>query len=275
MHEPNRLIPRSFSTWPWVSTLAIVALTVSTSEARACTDDKDCKGDRICDRSVCKSPRVTKLEPTPLSATAPAAPATASPPPPLVMIETLPTPTPPPTPPSSAAQTAAAAATPTASEILPSHPEPRGDGAYAPAVGFRCLVGQSACAFQLRPLEINWTHVDLHGDVLLGGLNGGDFGLGAGTRHWRVGGETSPFGMVFRWDDELVVVSNSNAGVSLLTVGLDTGPRLGFSAAVSRDMALEATLNGGLFLGYGLALNGGANQWMLSGYAGLLLGARM
>jgi hypothetical protein len=73
----------------------------------------------------------------------------------------------------------------------------------------------------------------------------------------------------------VVVSSTSAVGQPLVTVGLDTGPRVGVSVAVSRELALELTLNGGLFLGYSVATSSGANQSMLAGYTGALLGARM
>jgi hypothetical protein len=307
-------LPREALALPWILALAVGVLTVSlsASQAQACTDDKDCKGDRICDRSVCKTPRVAAPDPAPPAVAGPpvvapplppapptqvmvieripeATPLQTEPlpspvtPPPLVVIEPAP-PTAQPEPPPSPvppAQLVMIAPAPPATQpvaVTPATLEtpPSSDGSYAPAAGFRCLVGQAACAFQLRPLDINWTHVDVHGDLLLGGLTGGDFGLGAGTRYWRIGGAGSPFKMVFRWDNDLVVVSgNYSAGVTLLTFAVDTGPRVGVSVAVSHELALEATLSGGLFLGYGAAINGGANQWMLAGYTGVLLGARM
>ena len=285
MHDRNPCSSRSLNPppkplgWPCAAALSALALTasLSASKAWACTDDKDCKGDRICDHSVCKTPRVPPTEAASPAAVAllPPAPAASAqmvivepappplPPPPLVMIEPAP-------------QASAAVATqPVAIVPATAEPPPAGDGSYAPSAGFRCLLGEGDCAFQLRPLEVNWTHVDLHGDVLLGAFSGGDLGIGAGTRHWQLGGPASPYGMVVRWDNDLVVVANNSAGVALVTVGLDTGPRIGFSFAVSRDLALEATLNGGLFLGYGVATAGGVNQWTLSSYTGLLLGARM
>jgi len=282
--------PTSLNWYGIAAFLAALLMAGLPAPASACTDDKDCKGDRICDHSVCKTPRGSPVEPpsqiaaVPLTPPAPQPPAqmvivepapasaagtppeaTPGPltPPPLVMIE--PAPPAPPTPESP----------PVAIVHATAEPPPSSDGSYAPAAGFRCLLGEPACAFQLRPLEINWTHVDLHGDVLLGGLTGGDLGIGAGTRHWQLGGSASPYGMVVRWDNDLAVVSNSPSGVTLLTLGLDTGPRVGFSFAVSRDLALELTLNGGLFLGYGVPTSGGANEWTLAGYTGLLFGARM
>jgi hypothetical protein len=298
MLESNRLVPRRSShrttpprdalpsPWPLCLTLLLLIAGLAASKARACTDDKDCKGERICDHSVCKTPRVALAEPAPVAAPASAPSPAPAPAAPLVMVEPAPPPqlpataqhdpsSPPVSPPPLVMVESPPAAQPAVVVTTPAEPPPPGDGSYAPAAGFRCLLGDATCAFQLRPLEVNWTHVDLHGDVLLGGLTGGDLGIGAGTRHWQLGGPSSPYGMVVRWDNDLVVVSNNPAGVALVTVGLDTGPRVGFSFAVSRELALEATVNGGLFFGYGVATGGGVNQWTLSGYTGVLLGARM
>jgi hypothetical protein len=165
---------------------------------------------------------------------------------------------------------------PAVSQTLPAAASvPRSESAYDPSLGFRCVFGPTTCSFQLRPLAVDWTHADLHGDVLLGGLEGGDLGLGVGTRHWQLGAGSNSLGMVFRWDDDVVVACATPGGDTILAVGLETGPKLGLSYAVSRDLALEADLNGGLFFGYGFALNGGADQSMVDGFMGLLVGARM
>jgi hypothetical protein len=164
--------------------------------------------------------------------------------------------------------------TPIVTQSLPTAaPAAKSDSAYEPSLGFRCVFGPTTCSFQLRPLAADWAHADLHADALLGGLEGGDLGLGVGTRHWQLG--ESSVGMVFRWDDDVVVARASPSGDAIVAVALETGPKLGVSYAVSRDLALEADVNGGLFLGYGFALSGGADQSMIDGFLGLLVGARM
>jgi hypothetical protein len=146
---------------------------------------------------------------------------------------------------------------------------------YDPAVGMRCLIGQPGCAFQMRPLALDWTHVDLHGDIYLGGLTGGDFGVGAGTRHYRIGGDAVPLSLVFRWDNDLIGIKATLSGQELLTFGVRTGPRLGVSYSVDRDFQVEGSLDGGLLVGYGFATTGTANQWNAVGYLGLAVGTRM
>ncbi len=146
---------------------------------------------------------------------------------------------------------------------------------YEPAAGFRCLFGQSACAFQMRPLAIDWTNVDLHGDIYLGGLTGGGFGLGAGTRHIQLTGDASAIGLLFRWDNELTAVKTKSADLELLTAGINSGPRLGVSYSLARDIAVEAMVSGRLLLGYGMAAGNASNQWVAAGYAGLTIGTQM
>jgi hypothetical protein len=259
--------------------------------SQACTADSECKGDRICEQGVCIFKQTTTAPPARATAARhSSAPVQTETPTlvPLVVIEpSIPVPVdaglaesppvvsaaaPTSTPPGNGHVELAASAAPTV------HAEPRrGEGEYIPALGFRCLlVGESACALQVRPLAFDWSHVDLHGDLFLGGFEGGDFGIGVGSRYLRLGGASSDLGLVFRWDFDLMVI-RSTAIVSdpLLEVGLESGPKFGLSYLLNKDVALEGTINGGLLVGYGFALNaGGASQVVVDGYFGLLLGAR-
>jgi hypothetical protein len=153
----------------------------------------------------------------------------------------------------------------------------RGEGEYTPALGFRCLiVGESACAIQIRPLAFDWKHVDVHADLFLGGYEGGDFGIGVGSRYLRLGGPSSDLGLVFRWDFDVLVIRTAAVETNpLLEVALQSGPKFGLSWLMNQDVALETTLNGGMVVGYGIALNsGGASQAVVDGYLGLLIGVR-
>jgi hypothetical protein len=53
--------------------LLLLSLLASTQDAYACTADKDCKGDRICERGACEDPSAADADSTPQSSVADAA----------------------------------------------------------------------------------------------------------------------------------------------------------------------------------------------------------
>ena len=248
--------------------LAVVVLVgfVPTRKAKACVNDSECKGERICSKSICSAPPATATATATPTPTPIPDPVMSPTPAPLVVVETVP-----------ATQVATSAAPTEVSAPLP-HPEQHNEGDYSPALGFRCLVvGQSGCAFELRPLAFAWSHADLHADALMGAFAGGDVGVGVGTPYWQVSRAVSSLAVVFRWDfDAIAIEEVPTAGNALLELGLQSGPRFGFSYAVSREVALEWAVNAGILAGYGFALTStGTSQVVLDGVVGATVGVRL